>query len=448
MANEFIARNGIVSKSNLIVSGSLTALSTITAQTLVVQTITSSISSITGSTNFGSLSSNTHTFTGSINASGSGNFSGSLTATSTFTLDGTKKIFLRSNQGSGGGLISGSAIGTMGNFSIYSDDGVAGDVLGMYYWNGSTYKSALQFANVSSGNSNLILMKDGGNVGIGVTPATFDTIGPVLQMGRAVFYGYNNEAAIGANFRYEGGDKYINSDFACLYQMKTGIHVFLTAPSGTAGAAMTLTERMRITSTNGGQLAVGGVNNTFVDYSGNVARFYGGSGTNTFGLGAASTIYYQGDNSQFYPTADNARSIGLGSNRYTAIYAVNGTIQTSDEREKTDIIDSDLGLDFVSKLRPVSFKWKIGQNNVTNETIIDEEGNETTKEIVTPRAGIRNHYGLIAQQVKEVLGDKDFGGFVHDTETDTMSLRYDQFISPLIKAIQELTARVQYLENK
>jgi hypothetical protein len=71
MANEFIARNGIISKSNLVVSGSLTALSTITAQTLVVQTITSSISSITGSTNFGTLSSNTHTFTGSILTSGS-----------------------------------------------------------------------------------------------------------------------------------------------------------------------------------------------------------------------------------------------------------------------------------------------------------------------------------------------------------------------------------------
>jgi hypothetical protein len=70
MANEFIARNGIVSKSNLVVSGSLTALSTITAQTLVVQTITSSISSITGSTNFGSLSSNTHTFTGSMYVTG------------------------------------------------------------------------------------------------------------------------------------------------------------------------------------------------------------------------------------------------------------------------------------------------------------------------------------------------------------------------------------------
>ena len=63
---------------SLNLSGSLTTTGTITATTLVVQTITSSISSITGSTNFGSLSSNTHTFTGSINASGSATFSGSI----------------------------------------------------------------------------------------------------------------------------------------------------------------------------------------------------------------------------------------------------------------------------------------------------------------------------------------------------------------------------------
>jgi hypothetical protein len=86
MANEFIARNGVISKGNVVVtgslttSGSLTTTGTITATTLVVQTITSSISSITGSTNFGTLSSNTHTFTGSINASGSGTFVGSVSA--------------------------------------------------------------------------------------------------------------------------------------------------------------------------------------------------------------------------------------------------------------------------------------------------------------------------------------------------------------------------------
>jgi len=61
------AVNAITASSadNLLVRG------TLTAQTIVVQTITSSINFVTGSTKFGLLSSNTHQFTGSVSVSGS-----------------------------------------------------------------------------------------------------------------------------------------------------------------------------------------------------------------------------------------------------------------------------------------------------------------------------------------------------------------------------------------
>jgi hypothetical protein len=52
-------------------ANSFTVAGTLTAQTLVVQTITSSVDFVTGSTKFGSLSENTHQFTGSILTSGS-----------------------------------------------------------------------------------------------------------------------------------------------------------------------------------------------------------------------------------------------------------------------------------------------------------------------------------------------------------------------------------------
>jgi hypothetical protein len=55
---------------SLTVNGTQTINGTLTAQTLVVQTITSSISSITGSTSFGSSSINNHNFTGSLIVSG------------------------------------------------------------------------------------------------------------------------------------------------------------------------------------------------------------------------------------------------------------------------------------------------------------------------------------------------------------------------------------------
>ena len=51
-------------------ANNLTVAGTLTAQTLVVQTITSSVDFVTGSTRFGSLSSNTHVFTGSMYVTG------------------------------------------------------------------------------------------------------------------------------------------------------------------------------------------------------------------------------------------------------------------------------------------------------------------------------------------------------------------------------------------
>ena len=63
-ADNFVVRQSITA-SNALING------TITAQTLVVQTITSSTDFVTGSTRFGSTTANTHTFTGSVSISGS-----------------------------------------------------------------------------------------------------------------------------------------------------------------------------------------------------------------------------------------------------------------------------------------------------------------------------------------------------------------------------------------
>ena len=62
------------------ITGSLVVSSTITAQTLVVQTVTSSIVYSSGSNIFGSQLSNTQTFTGSVNITGSTTLNGALTA--------------------------------------------------------------------------------------------------------------------------------------------------------------------------------------------------------------------------------------------------------------------------------------------------------------------------------------------------------------------------------
>ena len=145
-----------------------------------------------------------------------------------------------------------------------------------------------------------------------------------------------------------------------------------------------------------------------------------------------------------YPGIDNSLYLGSPSFRWNLVYSVNGTASSSDEREKTEIDDASLGIDFVKSLRPVSYKWKVGHNDV--ET--NDEG-----DVTIPRPGIRTHWGFLAQEVKQSADDAgvDFGGWIlTDTEDPESSqgLRYQQFIAPLTKALQEVIAKIEQLETE
>lgn len=165
-------------------------------------------------------------------------------------------------------------------------------------------------------------------------------------------------------------------------------------------------------------------------------------------------------NGNLTPATDNAISLGQSGLRWSSVWSANGTIQTSDERTKTDIEDSALGLDFIGSLHPVSYKFKVGGNKVIRQVYRDSEGNEvdanaddaSPAEIITEEIeGQRTHFGLIAQEVKAALPEgTDFGGWIltdKDDQNSEQGLRYEQFIAPLIKAVQELKARVEELEN-
>ena len=81
--------------------------------------------------------------------------------------------------------------------------------------------------------------------------------------------------------------------------------------------------------------------------------------------------------------------------------------------------------------------------------------NPQVPEIIEIIPGKRKHYGLIAQDVKVVLDDMgisttDFAGYMaaDPIEHTDLGLRYEEFISPIIKAIQELSSKVDRLENE
>ena len=85
-----------------------------------------------------------------------------------------------------------------------------------------------------------------GNVGIGVTPESWESKFKVLQVGRggSIFSPDNNdELSLGSNiYTNTGGiEKYINTDTAAIHNIDTGKHTFKVAASGSADANITWT---------------------------------------------------------------------------------------------------------------------------------------------------------------------------------------------------------------
>ena len=153
----------------------------------------------------------------------------------------------------------------------------------------------------------------------------------------------------------------------------------------------------------------------------------------------------------FFNDTNNYMDLGAnGTFNYSwkNIYLNNSPVITSDKREKT-FVSTSTGLDFINKLNPVVYKWNIG-GYIKDETDKDEEGNPK----LIPVPGVRHHYGLFAQDVKQAMDDSnitDFGGWISSDINDPDAkqlLRYEEFIAPLIKAVQELSARLEILENR
>lgn len=137
----------------------------------------------------------------------------------------------------------------------------------------------------------------------------------------------------------------------------------------------------------------------------------------------------------------------------TTVFAYGSVQNRSDARDKTNIVDTDLGLDFVNSLRPVKFRWDY-RDDYRNE---GEQLDEAVKDGSKKRT--RFHQGFIAQEVKEVMDARgvDFAGYQDHSINggqDVKSLGYEEFIAPMVKAIQEqqdiindLTSRLEVLEN-
>ena len=93
------------------------------------------------------------------------------------------------------------------------------------------------------------------------------------------------------------------------------------------------------------------------------------------------------------PITDNAISLGGSGQRWSEIWAGNGTMQTSDaeaKRNTASLDQSKYGLTFINKLKPTSWQWK--------------DSKDTKK-----------HLGFVYQDIKSVVGDDNIG-LLHDPQ--------------------------------
>ncbi len=170
--------------------------------------------------------------------------------------------------------------------------------------------------------------------------------------------------------------------------------------------------------------------------------------SNTVGIGGG-----YGVTSSWSPQTDNSPSLGQSTRRWNAVWATDTTINSSDARQKKDIIDEPLGLEFINALRPRAFKWVESHKDV----VLDDDGNQVLDEngeqahVSVP--GTRLHHGFISQEIKETYPAfiDDFAAWVLADKNDPNSsqfLRYTEFIGPLTKAVQELSEKVVSLEAR
>ena len=163
-------------------------------------------------------------------------------------------------------------------------------------------------------------------------------------------------------------------------------------------------------------------------------------GFTTGGTGRASF----GSGGHFTPASGGTYRLGTSGARWSEVWCTQSSLNTSsDARLKTDIETSDLGLDFVLSLRPVSYRWIVGDRIAVPPADPEAPG---ARDTIVDKPGVRRHYGLIAQELRDALAGHDFAGYCYDAQADEYSIRYGELIAPLIKAVQELAARVSELE--
>ena len=136
--------------------------------------------------------------------------------------------------------------------------------------------------------------------------------------------------------------------------------------------------------------------------------------------------------SYFKPNTDGNKNLGTSNGRWNSVFATNGTINTSDAREKTNVENLEYGLAEVMKMKPVNFDWVNRPEDGRKIGFIAQDLLEVVPEVVKTTMEVENREtGEITQEEAPVYG-----------------VFYSDLIPVLAKAIQEQQENIERMETE
>ncbi len=243
----------------------------------------------------------------------------------------------------------------------------------------------------------------------------------------------------GVNSMFSNIDGYGNTatGFQALYSNTSGYYNTASGYNSAYNDASTF-NNTEIGSFAGNGVA-NGDGNTYVGYS---------AGPATAGIGNSAAFGQ-------YATPLASNVIRIGSTTITSIGGQVGWTTFSDGRFKKNIKENVPGLEFINQLHPITYTLDI--TGLNKKTGIDKKISSTNEQLRSiNNAAItqqeKNIYtGFIAQDVEKAakkLGYNFSGVDVPKNENDLYGLRYDEFVVPLVKAVQELSAKNDNLQKQ
>ena len=140
-----------------------------------------------------------------------------------------------------------------------------------------------------------------------------------------------------------------------------------------------------------------------------------------------------------------SNNVCLGDDNISNLFCADTSISSSDSRDKADITDFTIGLNWIKDLRPVTYKWdKRSWYGTDEEPLGTPDGSKKKSKV---------NIGFLAQEALEVEKANGFGDSANNMlicnlteDGQRYGMKYERLVPILVNAIKELSTKVTTLE--